>query len=498
MQNNEEQIIMKVTNLRKTFPGVVALNNIDLIINRNSVCCIVGENGAGKSSFIKIVTGAYRKDSGEIIFNNSDYNPHHVKDSIEAGISTIYQELNVIEQLTVEENLVLGLEKSHFGVILESDAKDKMVELLHELDPSIQLDILVSKLSVAQKQTIEIAKALSVDAILIIMDEPTASLSEDEVLKLFEMIRKLKEKGITIIYITHRLDEIPKIGDDLIVFRDGNVVCQKPLSEIKTSGEIPKLMVGDIEESEYLGREIDYSKPVLEVKNVTSSKLKDISFTVYEGEVLGFFGLIGAGKSEIARAIYGADPFHEGSINKLDSVITKRNPKNVLNSGISLVPEERRTEGIFQRLDIRQNVSITNLDKVLRLGIISNTKEKQNVVSYMKSMSVKATSERQKAGTLSGGNQQKVVISKCLNADADILLFDEPTRGIDVGAKEEIYELIRGLANRGVSIIIFSSEIKDILSLCDRIILLYDGKIVKTLQHHEVDVDEVMHIITGG
>lgn len=487
--------ILEVQNLSKTYPGVEALKEVSLKIQRNTVHCIVGENGAGKSTFIKILTCAEERSSGTILYDGRPYRPRTIKDAMNLGISTLFQELNVVNQLTVEENLILGREESVWGVIRRPDRSSKVHQILRSFAPDIPLTRKVAELSYAEKQVIEIVKAVAVEAGLIIMDEPTAALSEAEAHRLFEMIDSVKQQGMTVIYISHILDDIFTVGDYVTVFRDGAVIGTKMVAEIDRP-ELIRMMIGKVVTESYVPRQVDRRSKDLEVTNLRTKKLNGVSFDLFKGEIIGFYGLRGAGKSEIAQALYGLDPVLAGTV-KVDGKLTHFGiPKDSMQRGISMVPEERLSEGLILKMSVRGNISISNLRKIARFGVVNTRNERSIAERFVAVLNIKVSGVDQSTSTLSGGNQQKVVISKCLNADSRILLMDEPTRGIDVGAKEEIHRIIRGLAEQGSSIIIFSSEYPEIASLCDRIFLVAEGRIVKVVSNEDADAAELMHIIT--
>lgn len=490
--------ILEIRNLAKVFPGVNALDDVSFDIKRGTVHCIVGENGAGKSTFIKILTGALKKTGGHIFYEDRDYVPKSTKHAISNSMSILFQELNVVDQLTVEQNLSLGKEKSKFGLELKAFYDYKAVEILKEIDPGINTKSKLGDLSFAQKQIIEIAKAIATNAKIIIMDEPTAAITQEEVRKLFNIIKDLKKNNVTIIYISHRLDEIFEIGDYVTVFRDGNQIATVPVSQISSKTELIKMMIGKVVKEKYIQGNGNYQKKLLEVKGLTDKKLRNVDFDLYEGEIIGFYGLIGAGKTEIAKAIFGARKV-KGTIRMNGREITIRSPKDAVKNGISLVPEERRTEGLFSILTIRENISVMDLDKISSKGILSIGSERKLGEKFIKMMKIATSGTEKIVALLSGGNQQKVVISKCLNADSKIILLDEPTRGIDIGAKEEIHNLIRDLTKRGVSIIIFSSELPEIMSLCDRILIMFDGTLKAEFKNCSDDIsDKILHLALGG
>lgn len=489
--------VLEIRELVKDFPGVRAVNNVSFDIKRNTVHCLVGENGAGKSTLIKILTGAYTRTSGRILLNGKEYNARNTRDAKQCGISTLFQELNVVDQLTVEENLTLGMEDTKFGFLLKTDKITKMISVMNSLEPSIRPGQLVSTLSVAKKQIVEIAKAVASECDIIIMDEPTAALSESEIARLFAIIRSLHEKNVTVIYISHRLDEIFELGDYVTVMRDGRHIDTKPVAEIQDRSELIRMMIGKTVFEQYTPREGECTDAILEVRHLTNHKLNDISFDVRAGEIAGFYGLVGAGKTELARAIYGVDEY-EGQISFKGKEL-QHSPDKAIAAGIALVPEERRSQGLFTILTIRGNVPVMNMRNISHNGFISGARERQVTLDYIDKLRIATDSTEKEAAKLSGGNQQKVVLSKCLFADADLLMMDEPTRGIDVGAKSEIYSLIRQLSREGKSIMVFSSELPEIMNLCDSIYLLYDGSLKATLRNScDIDSESIIHIVTGG
>ncbi|GIK39431.1 MAG: monosaccharide-transporting ATPase [Chloroflexota bacterium] len=489
--------VLEIRDLVKDFPGVRAVNNVSFDIKRNTVHCLVGENGAGKSTLIKMLTGAYPRTSGRILLNGEEYSPHNPRDARQKGISTLFQELNVVDQLTVAENLTLGMEDTTFGFLRKTDKINKMVSVMNSIEPSIHPRQPVSSLSVAKKQIVEIAKAVATESDIIIMDEPTAAISESEIERLFAIIQRLREQNVTVIYISHRLDEIFEIGDYVTVLRDGRHIDTKPMAEVKDRAELIKMMIGKTVFEQYTPKEDASQDVVLQVHNLSNHKLKDISFDVHVGEIVGFYGLVGAGKTELARAIYGADPYNGEILFKGKKLHPA--PDKAIAAGIALVPEERRSQGLFTILTIRGNVPVMNMEKISRRGFINSTAERDVTVEYIDKLKIATDSTEKEASKLSGGNQQKVVLSKCLFADADLLMLDEPTRGIDVGAKSEIYGIIRQLSKEGKSIMIFSSELPEIMNICDSIYLLFDGSLKAAMRNgDDIDSEKIIHIVTGG
>jgi ribose transport system ATP-binding protein len=489
--------LLELKDLLKDYPSVRAVNNVSFDIKRNTIHCLVGENGAGKSTLIKILTGAIQRTSGKVILNGKECHSRNPKEAKLNGISTLFQELNVVDQLTVEENLTLGMEDTFLGFLRRTDKINKIVEVMKSLEPSIDPKQLVSTLSVAKKQIVEIAKAVATESEIIIMDEPTAAISESEIKRLFKIIKGLREKNVTVIYISHRLDEIFELGDYVTVMRDGKHIDTKPLSEIKDRAELIRMMIGKTVFEQYVPKEKECKDAILEVKHLSNQKLNDISFDIHAGEIVGFYGLVGAGKTELARAIYGADTY-EGEI-ILKGKKLQPTPDKVIEAGIALVPEERRSQGLFTILTIKSNIPVMNMKKISYKGFINSSLERNAANDYISKLSIATSSMEKEASKLSGGNQQKVVLAKCLFAEADILMMDEPTRGIDVGAKSEIYDLIRRLSNEGKSIMIFSSELPEIMNICDTIYLLYDGNIKDVLRNGcDLDSEKILHIVTGG
>lgn len=497
MAEVQTQNVLEIRNLIKDFPGIRAVNDVCFDIKRNTVHCLVGENGAGKSTLIKILTGAIPRTGGKIFLNGREYCAANPKDAREKGISTLFQELNVVDQLTVEENLTLGVEDTVFGFLKKTDKIKKIAGALNSLDPTINPKQPVSALSVAKKQIVEIAKAVASESDIIIMDEPTAALSESEINRLFCIIKGLREKNVTVIYISHRLDEIFELGDYVTVMRDGRHIDTKSIKEVKDRSELIRLMIGKTVFEIYHPKETQSEEKILEVKRLSNHKLSDISFEVKKGEIVGFYGLVGAGKTELARAVYGADEYRGEIIFKGKKL--ERAPHKTIAAGIALVPEERRTEGLFTLLTIRGNVPVMNMKKISRNGFINSAKERKGTIEYIDKLRIATSGTEKEVSKLSGGNQQKVVFSKCLFADSDLLLLDEPTRGIDVGAKSEVYGIIRQLSKEGKSIMIFSSELPEIVNICDNIFLLYDGSIKANIKNGtDINTEMIIHIVTGG
>jgi len=489
--------VLSIHGLTKDFPGVRAIDDVSLSIESGTIHCLVGENGAGKSTLIKMLTGALLPTSGTMRLNGSEYKPNNLQDAREAGIATLFQELHVVDELTVSENLTLGMERSRFGFLIKSDLDDRVIRTLKAIEPSIDPSARVSSLSVAQKQIIEIARAASSGANVIIMDEPTAALSEREVERLFGVIRRLRKEAVTVIFISHKLDEILQLGETVTVLRDGKHIATKLLKDIAGRSALIEMMIGRSVFQSYTPSTTVRKEAVLTAKGLTNKLLKDVSFHINRGEIVGFYGLVGAGKTEIARALFGADEVSGSILFKGRKI--GRSPKDTIASGIALVPEERRTQGLFTEFTIRKNIPVMNLHRMSDRGIFRSLDEQTAAVDYVNQLSIATDSIDKHVKKLSGGNQQKVVLAKCLFSQADLLLLDEPTRGVDVGAKTEIYDIIRSLAGEGKSVAVFSSELEEVLGICDRIFLLYSGSLKsEVINNADVDVSHILNIVTGG
>jgi len=490
--------VLKIRNLTKRYPGVLALDDVSFDIERGSVHCLLGENGAGKSTLIKILTGAQVRTDGTILLNGNPIDARTTKEARELGISTLFQEMNVVDQLSVEGNLSLGMEPMKFGFFTKNTEITRMIDTLKSLEPSIDPKQLVSKLSVAKKQMVEIVKAICTNAEIIIMDEPTAALSEGETKHLFGIIEELKKNNVTVIYISHRLEEIFEIGDNVTVLRDGRHIETKKISDIENKQELVKMILGKTVVETYKSRDIKRDELSIEAKNITNDKLKDVSFEIHKGEIAGFYGLIGSGKTELANVIYGIDPY-EGELKIGGKEVDYRSVAGAVEKGITLAPEERRSQGLFTMLSIRKNIVSMNMKKISKSGLINASAIKRVSGEYVQKLNIVTDTDEKEVGFLSGGNQQKVVFAKCLNSDVDIFLLDEPTRGVDVGAKEEIHNIIKQLADDGRTCLVFSSELPEILSCSDRIFLMYEGELKTVMDNSpDIDSDTIIHIVAGG
>jgi ribose transport system ATP-binding protein len=492
-----EDILVRIEHLTKEFPGVVAVNDVSFDIRKNTVHCLVGENGAGKSTLIKVLTGVYSRTSGSVLFKGENYEPESTKEAMDSGVSTLFQELNIVNELTVEENLILGKEDTKLSFVRNTGKMQRMVEVLREIDSGIDPKSFVGDLSAAQKQLVEISKAVATEADVIIMDEATAAISDSEIKKLFDIIKQLKEKKTTFIYISHRLDEIFEIGDYVTVMRDGRHIATKPVSEVQNRDELIRMMIGKTVFQHYEKNEGIKDNKILETKGLTNEKLGDINFHVNEGEIVGFYGLVGSGKTELSRALFGLDEYAGEVMFNGESLSGA--PHERIERGMVLVPEERRTQGLFTRLSVRLNISVMNLKHFTGRFFLNEKSEGEIARDYVQKLSISTSGREKEVAFLSGGNQQKVVFAKCLFANSSLLILDEPTRGVDVGAKAEIYEIVRDLAKEGKSILFFSSELPEVLDMCDRIILLVDGVIKSEMNNgDDVDSNRILNIVTGG
>ncbi|TAH64732.1 MAG: sugar ABC transporter ATP-binding protein [Anaerolineaceae bacterium] len=470
--------ILRLTKICKSFPGVKALSDVNLTIKKGEVHALVGENGAGKSTLMKTISGAYKKDEGSIWFDGRDVEVTSPKQSELMGISIIYQELNLIERISVAENVFIGRYPLKSGFVQWGKMYKDAQALFDEFDLKIDARRLVRSLTMAQKQMVEIIKAVSINAKVIIMDEPTSSLSTKETESLFKIINKLKSNGVAVVFISHRLDEIFTICDRVTVLRDGCYVGDRDISDI-TKNEMISMMIGRELTQQYPERSNAIGDVVLEVKNLTDGgkSVNDVSFAARKGEVLGFYGLVGAGRTETMRMIFGIDKKISGKVLLNGTEVTLKSPRDAIKHSIGFITENRRDEGLFLRSSIRVNTVMVALHKILKHGFISYKKEKEVSEEYVKKLRTVTPSINQKAMFLSGGNQQKVVLSKWLFSDSEIIIFDEPTRGIDVGARREIYQIINDLVGNGCTVVVVSSDLEEIIGISDRILVMHEGNI---------------------
>lgn len=489
--------IVEMEGISKSFPGVKALDNVSFNLKSGEVLALIGENGAGKSTLMKVLSGIYPCDSGSIKVFGEEVDNMSTKKARELGISIIHQELNMCSHLSVMENIFLGREETSGGFLSKKQMREKTKEILSELDIDISPDTIVSTLPVSMQQMIEISKAISVNAKVLIMDEPTSALTKKEIDKLFSIINKLKKKGCGIVYISHRMEEFQYIVDRVTIMRDGEYITTKNFKETSIE-EIISYMVGREIKEKFPRTTCEKGEKIFSVKNLNAgNKVRDINFDLYKGEIVGIAGLMGAGRTEMSRAIFGVDQKDSGNVYLEDSEVIIKSPKDAIDSGIVLVPEDRKKDGLCTKLSVRENISLTNLDSVTSKGsLINKNKEYSLVTKVIEKLGIKVSSQNVNAETLSGGNQQKIVIGKWLARDSKVIIFDEPTRGIDVAAKVEIYNLMNKLKEEGIGVVFISSELPEILGISDRVLVMCDGKITKELITLDTTQDEILTYAT--
>ena len=494
-----DQPVLSLRKIGKTFPGVRALNGVSIDFYKGEVHGIVGENGAGKSTLMKILSGVYTLEEGEIYIDGQKVDIRNPMDSLNLGQSIIFQEFNLIDALSIAENIYLGRLSRKKGKPIDwkqvnAQAKALMREVGYDIDPRM----LIRDLSVAQKQMVEIAKALSFNARIIIMDEPSATLTTKEVENLFRIVRSLKEKGVSVIYISHKLEEVFEICDRVSVMRDGNLISTRGIAEVTRRGIIED-MVGRKVEQEYPPREkkpADDAPIVLEARNLKREGVfENISFKLRRGEVLGFAGLVGSGRTEIMRAVFGADKLDAGEVFINGTPVRIKTPDDSIAHHLAFLTEDRKQQGLLLQVSVSRNISLANLGAITRHGFLNFKAERRVAEEYVRTLQVKTPSINQRVIFLSGGNQQKVVLAKWLYTSCDILILDEPTRGIDVGAKAEIYHLINQLVDEGKSIILISSDMPELLAMSDRVMVVYNGRIKGELDGEDITADNVMSMI---
>ena len=483
--------LLEMRDIHKRFPGVYALRGVDLTLKKGEVMALVGENGAGKSTVINVLGGIYVKDRGEILIDGEDAHIDGVLSAREKGISIIHQELILVPYLSVAENIFLNREPVKGGLVDFDLIYSEAQRFIDELGLNLRATDQVASLTVAQQQMVEIVKAVSFQARIIVMDEPTSSLSDREIEALFTNIRTLKSKGIGIIYISHRLSELEQIADRVTIFRDGQSVGSYQVGEI-SQDEIVRQMVGREVVNYYTRTFCATDQTVLEVKHLTSDKVQDISFQLRKGEILGFAGLVGAGRTEVVKAILGFDPVRSGEIRIDGQPVQIKRPAQAYARRIGFIPESRREESLFALQSNRFNLSIRVLSDFIHGCFVRSAKENAIAEEYRDKLSIRMASQDTLIQNLSGGNQQKVIISRWLAAKPKILIMDEPTRGIDVGAKAEIYELMNQLASEGLAILMLSSELPEVINMSDRVIVMREGRISRILERDSLSQEEIM------
>jgi ABC-type sugar transport system ATPase subunit len=505
-RDEPRQPLLKMEGISKTFPGVRALQSVELEVFAGECLALMGENGAGKSTLMKILSGVYAPDEGTISIDGQPVtltNPHQAQ---RLGISIIYQEFNLFPNMTVEENVFVGREPSSNGFVRWSSLRQATTELLRQLGVDLDPSATVRDLSVAQQQMVEIAKALSYNARIVIMDEPTSALTDTEVSALFEIIRELKARGLGVIFISHRIEEVMTICDRITVLRDGQNAGELTQAEA-TPEKIVRLMVGrPLSDLFQKDEAASVGAPVLEVRGLsrTGTKrdasaivLNDVSFMVRAGEIVGLAGLVGSGRTELARAIFGADPFSSGEVLVEGKPVSIRSPQDAIRRGIGLVPEDRKQQALVLQLAVRENISLAKLGDLTNAGFVRRSEERALSQRFIEALQIRTPGMEQKVINLSGGNQQKVVLAKWLALAPKILLVDEPTRGVDVGAKAEVHQLLNQLAQRGVAILMISSELPEIIGMSDRVLVMRQGTITGELSRAELTQERIMELATG-
>lgn len=493
------KVLLEFHNINKSFSGVPALKNVSFQIKAGQIHALLGENGAGKSTLMKTLSGAYQRDSGEIVFEGKKCEFKNTDESEKQGISIIYQELNMIPELSVAENIFIHRQPLGPGGMINWPKMYKDAEkVLAEVGLDVKPTDLIKTLSVAQQQMVEIAKALTKNLKLLIMDEPTSSLSTSETETLFKVIRELQAKGITIVYISHRMEEIFALCDSYTIMRDGEVIISDDLKNTNIN-EIIKHMVGREMNQIYPHHEFNVGETILSAEHLSNgAEVKDVSFELRDGEILGFAGLVGAGRTETFKALFGFDRNRTGTIYMNGKEVKISSPADAIRCGIAYVPEDRRNEGLVTSLPVGDNILMAKMENAFDHGFFSPKKAAQICEKFIKALLIKTQSAKQKAVYLSGGNQQKVVLAKWLNCDAKILILDEPTRGIDVNAKSEIYKMIDQLVDQGKSVILISSEMNEIIGMCNRVYVMYEGRITGELQQKELSQENIMRFAAGG
>ena len=490
---------IEMRDINKSFGSNQVLKDAGFVLQDGEVHALMGENGAGKSTLMKILTGVYTKDAGTVLVDGQEVNYKNPQEAEKAGIVFIYQELNVLFDLTVEENLFMGKEiTKKFGICDKKAMRAKAQEVMDRMGVNIPVDAVMSDLSVGQQQMVEICKALMVDAKVLIMDEPTAALTQSETEVLFEVIKSLRAKGVSIVYISHRMEEIFELCDRITILRDGSYIGTRFIKDI-TMDDIVQMMIGREIGERYPKREVTIGEEVIRVEGLTHAKMfRDVNFSVRAGEVLGVSGLMGAGRTEIMQAIFGNMPIVSGKIFIDGKEVSIKNPRQAIAAGIGFITEDRKTEGLLLEKSIAENIELANLGKVSNKSVLSVKKGAELVKQGIEEFRIKCFGPEHECGNLSGGNQQKVVLAKWIYTDPKILILDEPTRGVDIGAKKEIYSVINEMAAKGVAVIMVSSELPEVLGMSDRIMVVHEGKVTGIIDGATADQAKVMTLATGG
>lgn len=497
----EKDYILEMKGITKAFPGVKALDSVDFSVKRGEVHCLIGANGAGKSTLMKVLSGAYVEDEGEIIFDGEVLKPHGTLERKSKGIAVMYQELSLFDELTVGENVfVNAYPRTAVGTVDWKKLYADTQALADKLNIEIDVRAKVSDLNIGHRQLTEIMKAIASNAKLIVMDEPSSTLSKKEFEILRKVIEDLNNHGVSIIFISHHLDELFIVGHRVTVMRDGKFVVCKPTSELNEDMLVEYMTGAKVEKRELSKEKAHLSdEVVLELEHMSNSKVKDINLKLHKGEILGMYGLVGAGRTETIRSIFGVDPYKEGKILLNGRQVRFKSPAEAIKNKIGMMPESRKSQGLVLILPVWENITMVSLKKFLKSGVINYDKIEKSCLEYKKSLNIKTPSTKTLVGSLSGGNQQKVIFAKWLSQDSDILIIDEPTQGIDVMVKSEIYKIITRLAKEeGKSIIVISSELDELLTVCDNIIVMYDGKQIMTAEKGSFESDEILQASLTG
>ncbi|NBH78536.1 sugar ABC transporter ATP-binding protein [Clostridiaceae bacterium] len=497
------EYVLEMQGIVKVFPGVRALDGVNLKVRAGKVHVICGENGAGKSTLMKTINGTYVADEGKMFYKGAEIGKHTVQDTIKMGIAMIYQELNPVLDMSIAENIYLGREPMKGMFVDYGKLFSDTQSLLDRLDIPYNAHQKMKELSIAGHQLIEIAKAISMNASVIIMDEPSSAIGDEEIEVLFKQIFALREQGVAILYITHKMDEIFRIADEITIIRDGKWIESGPASDYDPNKLVARMVGREITNVFPKDLEVPIGDVVLEVKNLTQSKedggrFEDISFQLRQGEILGFAGLVGAGRSEVMRAIFGLDPITSGEIYINGQKVNIRSTGDAIKAGIAMVNEDRKGYGLVLERDIHENISLVNLNKFIKGGFVDDKAIEEEAAKYVDMLQIKIANTGVKAGTLSGGNQQKVVLAKWLMGNVKVMILDEPTRGIDVGAKSEIHRLMCSFAKQGMAVIMISSELPEVLGMSDRVVVMQEGRINGILDRAEATQESIMTLATKG
>lgn len=493
----EQKAIISLRGISKQFPGVLALDDVSFDVYEGETMALVGENGAGKSTLIKVLAGAHYPTSGQFVIDGNTYDGLTPDIADELGISVIYQEFNLMDTLSVAENVYMGRYPMKHGMVDYKKMREDTKKIFDSMNVDIDPTAIVADLSTAYMQLVEIAKSISKNLKILIMDEPTAPLTTAEVDVLFRIMKNLKERGVTILFISHRLQEVFDVCDRVTILRDGKWISTERTADT-TKAKLVLGMVGREISDSYPKRDFEIGETVLKVRNLCGNGVKNVSFDLHRGEILGFSGLVGAGRTEIMRILFGADHVEGGEVEKNGKPLKIKNPSTSIDNGIVLIPEDRKKQGVLLGLPIGQNIALPNLRKISsKGGVMSRSKEKEMVDEQISNLKVSCYGSQQLVGTLSGGNQQKIVLAKWLAGDADIFIFDEPTRGIDVGAKQEIYNLMNEFCRQGKAVIMISSEMEEMLGMADRVVVLYEGKQTGILEKDQITQERILRLASG-